>query len=192
MNNELVAIFAVVMIVFGGFWFLGAAMPEDIEYMATVEERTAELNDKLADGKQMLYNAYVAGQISRYQLMFMVEHIETVWAKEIVEYEKMYNYLNETVWTTDDEYYCSGSVEVDNVEFTINEYGYTVNMGPGTFSWTCEGQITVDLSNYPIVQVRATATAFDGEAQTATLNDIVLVFRGGFERNYPGTFNVSW
>ena len=108
MNTELTAIFVVVLIGFGGIG-LTVAMPEDIEYMKTPDERAAEFTADIAEVKEDLYRAYVAGQISKYAMVTYTDALSFKLDAQIAKYTRMYNLLNEQIWSTDD-----GLVDVGN------------------------------------------------------------------------------
>lgn len=179
----LTALFTVALVAFGGIG-VGVAMPEDVVDMDTPSERAWEYADKLkAIEADLIGYGFSATFIKQRMDIHM-----TRYADKLAKYTRMYYYINVTVLTTDCN--CSGSEEVEDVAFTVN--GYTFSLGPGVVSWYCDGSFTVDLSYYTIVQVKGTVTAFDGDEQTATLTDIVIVYGNGHEYNIYGSWGVSW
>lgn len=117
MKNGLTVVFIVALIAFGGVG-IGVAMPEDIEYMKTPDERAVDFTADMAEVKQDLYKAYLAGQISKYALVTYVDALPFKLEARIEKYTRMYNKLNEQIWSTDE-----GLVDVGNSSVWIGRTG---------------------------------------------------------------------
>ena len=99
--KAITAIFMVVLIAFGGFG-AAAAMPEDVEYMATPQERAQVYLAEYFESRAALDRAVEAGQVTAYQAITRITALHYQTQAKIDNYVKLYEILSEQNWSTDD------------------------------------------------------------------------------------------
>ena len=114
------AIFVVVLIAVGGVG-ISVAMPEDVEYMVTPQERAQVYLAEYFESRAALDRAVEAGQITAYQAITRITALHHKTQAKIDNYVKLYEILSEQIWSTDE-----GLVDVGNSSIWIGRTGISV------------------------------------------------------------------